>query len=970
MCALVACDESPLEVGSRGVAIVGDGVVDGGERCDDGNTIGGDGCSASGQLEPGYACPIPGRACGPDIIAVDANFDCSNQSSFGSPAGVFGWEAGNPAADPWKTTPSGNNGVAPVTDDLSGSFGEPRDAYENFLMTGHPLSRDISIEADMTSIDDDAMGLVARFTNGASYYACYVTRNRAATCGSGGGDVGPRVAIVRAGSAADCTDDFVVASQAAPVFAYGAGFTYRMRLSVIGNTVSCIVDADRDGILGEAADVVLSYTDPVPLPGGMAGLLAWANGNGNLVPPRTDLVFDDVVVRTFDPDSDGDGLPDVIEAALGTDPESGDTDGDGIGDRFETLHPRVPSNTDGTGPIDPLDLDADGDGISDRVEARVTSALVRPVDTDCDGVPDFQDTDSDNDGIPDATDNCRLVLNATQADSDSDGSGNACDPAPTDPTSCSDVDADTCDDCASGSFDPEDDGPDFDGDLRCDAGDPDDDDDGVLDGVDSDNDDPNVCSDVDSDTCEDCSSGGFDLGNDGADFDGDGLCDAGDPDDDGDGSLDGVDSDDQNRYVCSDQDADTCDDCSGGSFSPGNDGADYDGDGSCDVGDPDDDDDGALDGVDSDDHDSGVCSDVDSDGCDDCSGGSHAPMDDGYDVDSDGTCDDGDLDNDNDGIPDEYERPEGIYPDVDGDDIPNRFDLDSDGDGVFDADEAGHGAAHSGDGRVDGQRGLNGLTDAVETSPDSGSLGYTVADTDGDGIPNFLDEDSDQDTISDLEEAGDANLVTAPVDNDNDGNPDFLDEDSDDDTIRDAHEAGDSDLATAAVHTDGDQIPDYLDRDSDGDGLLDAAEAGDADPATPPIDTDGDGRPDFQDTDSDGDGNRDDRDNCRLVVNPDQLDTDGDDRGDPCDGDDDGDMVLDEVDNCPTVSNFQQLDLDADGIGDACDDNSALPPGWSASGGGCAAGGTGAGTSVCWIMLALVLALPVRRRRALVRPGD
>lgn len=38
------------------------------------------------------------------------------------------------------------------------------------------------------------------------------------------------------------------------------------------------------------------------------------------------------------------------------------------------------------------------------------------------------DIDADNDGIPTATDNCTLVANATQLDSDGDGYGNICDP--------------------------------------------------------------------------------------------------------------------------------------------------------------------------------------------------------------------------------------------------------------------------------------------------------------------------------------------------------------------------------------------------------------------------------------------------------------------------------------------------------------------------------------------------------------
>ena len=72
---------------------------------------------------------------------------------------------------------------------------------------------------------------------------------------------------------------------------------------------------------------------------------------------------------------------------------------------------------------------------------------------------------------------------------------------------------------------------------------PDSDGDGVPDVLDSNPSDPMICGfDVDSDTCDDCASGTNDAANDGADFDADGLCDLGDPDDDGDGVADGSDS--------------------------------------------------------------------------------------------------------------------------------------------------------------------------------------------------------------------------------------------------------------------------------------------------------------------------------------------------------------------------------------------------------------------------------------------
>lgn len=59
-------------------------------------------------------------------------------------------------------------------------------------------------------------------------------------------------------------------------------------------------------------------------------------------------------------DSDNDGLTDVEEAKLGTDPHNPDTDGDGLydGDEVNIYH------------TDPLKADTDGDGYSDGVEVR------------------------------------------------------------------------------------------------------------------------------------------------------------------------------------------------------------------------------------------------------------------------------------------------------------------------------------------------------------------------------------------------------------------------------------------------------------------------------------------------------------------------------------------------------------------------------------------------------------------------
>lgn len=285
------------------------------------------------------------------------------------------------------------------------------------------------------------------------------------------------------------------------------------------------------------------------------------------------------------------------------------------------------------------------------------------------------------------------------------------------------------------------------------------------------------------------------------------------------------------------------------------------------------------------------------------------------DTDGDGDANYLDLDTDNDGI---LDRTELLY-DTDNDGIPNLRDLDSDGDGIPDTNEATEnfrrGVDLNTDGRLDDitDTNGNGLADHLERKP----LG--IPDTDKDGIPDYLDLDSDNDGLLDRIESG--------GDFDGDKIPDFRDMDSDNDWIADGIEG--------LLDSDKDGIPNYLDADSDGDGIVDSWEGAnkcvscttlqDADndgwddrkqyaKDNTAIDTDKDGIPDFLDADSDNDTIED-----RVELG---ADMDADDIPNFRDTDSDNDKILDIIETAVDtdkdgMADFEDLDSDNDTIPDA-----------------------------------------------------
>jgi hypothetical protein len=153
-------------------------------------------------------------------------------------------------------------------------------------------------------------------------------------------------------------------------------------------------DADNDGYGAEGGETVLACTGPEgrqPVAGDCDDEDADIHPGATEIPEDSidqDCDGEDGTVP-LDLDTDGDGLTDLEEAALGTDPHDPDTDGDGLSDGLEPAE-----DTDGDGLINPLDPDDDGDGWPTAVEGLG--------DFDGDGLPDYLDVDSDGDGVYDA----------------------------------------------------------------------------------------------------------------------------------------------------------------------------------------------------------------------------------------------------------------------------------------------------------------------------------------------------------------------------------------------------------------------------------------------------------------------------------------------------------------------------------------------------------------------------------------
>ncbi len=671
------------------------------------------------------------------------------------------------------------------------------------------------------------------------------------------------------------------------------------------------------------------------------------DSDGDGLPDLTEGTADpdgDTIPNYLDTDSDGDGIPDGSEGSTDSDgdgvPDSADldSDNDGVPDSIEGN-----TDTDGDGRPNRLDRDSDNDGIPDIIESG-------GVDTDGDGRGDNL-TDTDGDGLLNIFDpsNGGTSLgnidtdgdtrpNRLDIDSDGDGIVDLIEGGGIDTDGNGRVDGvfiDTDNDGFSSLYDTNDGGtrlllPNTDGLTGPDYLDTDSDNDTISDNVEGQPNPPGFFAPLGTDTDGDGLDNRYDTDQGGlpivpVNTDLTGLPDYRDTDSDNDLIPDSVeltgdpDSDGQPNYRDVDSDGDTIPDAIEGTGNPDGDAfpnyldtdsdgdsipdsvegfIDSDGDGVVNAYDPDSDNDGVLDSVegnidsDLDGRPNYLDLDSDNDGIPDVveSGG--------VDANGDGRPD-STLDSDNDGILNLFDPSNGGAPlgnvDTDGDTRPNRIDIDSDNDGIVDLVEAG-GVDTDGNGRVDGtftDTDGDGFSSIFDTN--EGGAALQIPNTDGLTGPDYLDTDSDNDTITDNVE-GRPNTGTLPP----------LGVDTDGDGLDDRYDTDQGGTPIVPINTDSVGVPDYRDLDSDNDLILDSVEL--------TGDPDADTIPNYRDTDSDGDGVPDlieGSGNTDGDVNPDYLDTDSD-----------NDTILDGLEGLGDFDgdgrrNFQDVDSDNDGVLDS-----------------------------------------------------
>ena len=352
--------------------LCGNGRVEGGEQCDDGNLLAGDGCTTTCLIEPGFRCMGAPSACasvcGDGIRSFNEFCDDGNTRAGDGCSATCTVEAGWRCVD---TEPNlitngsfvmGNNGFRSQY-----AFDDTRDRVRgqgggmpegNYTVTNNPggWHEEFAPFGAITWRDADGDGWAALF-NGVPNRIAYETN---ITVGAGQ-DYLIQASIADWGQTNRARIYFAVDGQATtPVVQPPTSGGFQMNWVRMGGTFR----ATRSG------SVVVQVID-----------LETADGGNDFAIDGISLVRE-APTRCTQSDRDNDGIPDETERRIGSDPDDPDTDRDSIRDSDEVGgNINTPRDSDMDGVIDVLDPDDDGDTVPTSSSATSGPATATPTPT-------------------------------------------------------------------------------------------------------------------------------------------------------------------------------------------------------------------------------------------------------------------------------------------------------------------------------------------------------------------------------------------------------------------------------------------------------------------------------------------------------------------------------------------------------------------------------------------------------------
>jgi Thrombospondin type 3 repeat len=276
----------------------------------------------------------------------------------------------------------------------------------------------------------------------------YVTQEHCVTATTSdldGNPVGGVAIVFRVNPVTPGTTPFTEGREDTDAFGEAA-FCYRFTgadVGVGGDVILVFTDLDEDGIRDAGESFANARKDWLPAPSEITLSPAVATNVvgsehcllATVVDEDANPTSDIPLVIRVNPD--GSGATPSTEATVATDDDGeavfcytgtapgdddivalADTTGDGLQNFGE---PQATAAKTWVAP------DGDGDGVPDDEDNCPLVSNPDQTDTDGDGQGDACDADDDGDGVPDDEDNCLLLANPDQTDTDGDGQGDACD---------------------------------------------------------------------------------------------------------------------------------------------------------------------------------------------------------------------------------------------------------------------------------------------------------------------------------------------------------------------------------------------------------------------------------------------------------------------------------------------------------------------------------------------------------------